>query len=236
MVRVTLAGPALRGLTIDAPAASVRVLLPEPGASELVLPEWQGNEYRGPDGRRPTIRTFTPRRLRAASDPDPELDVDVVVHGQGAASTWADGARPGSPAAVSGPGRGYEVDPDARAYVLAGDETALPAIAQLLEVLPGTARVDVHVEVADPVARLDLPAHPGATVTWHDLPPGAAPGTTLVDAVAAAAPGFDPDVRVWGAGEAAAVQRLRRLLIDGHGIPRGATWLRGYWQRGRRGE
>src|SRR5690606_33718494 len=33
MVRVTLAGPALRGLTIDAPAASVRVLLPEPGAS-----------------------------------------------------------------------------------------------------------------------------------------------------------------------------------------------------------
>src|SRR5713226_3788182 len=85
LVRVTLAGPDLGGLTIEHPAASVRLLLPSPGAHELVIPSWNGNEFLLPDGRRPTIRTLTPRRV----DPEAfELDVEIVVHGGGVASEW----------------------------------------------------------------------------------------------------------------------------------------------------
>jgi NADPH-dependent ferric siderophore reductase len=231
MVRVTLAGPDLAGLTVEQPAASVRVLLPSPGAAALVVPTWNGNEFRLPDGRRPTIRTFTPWRV----DPDAlELDVGIVVHGGGVASDWAVSAEPGAAAAVSGPGRGYTVDVDAPAYLVVGDETAIPAITQVLEAVPEDTPVQVYVEVAHADARVALPAHPGATVDWHDLPPGAAPG----DALAAAVRDTDlaPATRVWAAGEAAAVQRVRRHLFEDRGIPRAQSSVRGYWKHGRAGD
>ena len=235
MVRVTLAGPELEGLIVEEPAASVRLLLPSRQSGgeggELVMPTWNGNEFLLPDGRRPTIRTFTPRR----SDPEAlELDLEVVVHGGGVASDWAEAARPGDPAAVSGPGRGYRVDHQAPAFLLAGDETAVPAISQLLEALPSQSAVQVHVEVARPDARLGLPDHPRASVEWWDLPPGASAGEALVTAVGGA--DLTPGIRVWVAGEAAAVQRIRRHLFEERGLPRSQASVRGYWKHGRSGE
>jgi NADPH-dependent ferric siderophore reductase len=230
LTRLTLGGSELDGLTIDQPAASVRLLLPTK-TRQLVMPTWNGNEFLLPDGGRPPIRTFTPRRL----DPDAlELDVEIVRHGAGAASEWAAVAQPGDPVAVSGPGRGYVVDREAPAFLLAGDETAIPAISQLLEVLPRQPTADVHVELAHPEGRLDLPGHPHATVAWHELAPGAPPGDALVDAVR------DVDLvagsRVWVAGEAAAVQRVRRLLFEDRGFPRASATVRGYWKRGASGD
>lgn len=232
MVRVTFGGADLEGLVVDQPAASVRLLLPTPGTDELVMPEWNGNEFLLPDGRRPTIRTFTPRRI----DPDaPELDLDMVVHGEGAASTWAAGAAQGARAAVSGPGRGYRIDPDAAAFLLAGDETAIPAISQLLEVVPSAAAVDVHVEIAAPDARQPLPERAGpTTVSWHELPDGGRPGDGFVPAVEAA--DIISDTLVWVAGEAAAVQRVRRHLFEERGLGRSQATIRGYWKHGRAGD
>ena len=119
--------------------------------SELVLPTWTGNEYRYDDGSRPVIRTLTP--LRCSPD-DGELDVEVVLHGAGPLSEWAATAGVGAAAAVSGPGRGYEVDADARSFVLAGDESALPALGLLVGAMPPAAEVRVIVEIADVSARL----------------------------------------------------------------------------------
>ncbi len=230
LVRVTFTGPELDGLDVELPAASVRLLLPSPGSDDLVIPRWQGNEFLLPDGRRPAIRTFTPRRVDPLTH---ELDLDIVIHGGGVASTWAEHAGPGLPAAVSGPGRGYVVDPAAPGLLLAGDETALPAISQLLEVVPTATRVQVHVEAARPDARLALPEHPLATVEWHDLAPGAPAGDALVDAVGQAT--IAGDDRVWVAGEAAAVQRIRRHLFEQRGLTRSRATVRGYWKQGRTG-
>lgn len=227
---ITLTGSGLGHLVVEQPAASVRLLFPEPGTAGLVMPVWRGNEFLLPDGRRPTIRTFTPRRVRSEAG---ELDLEIVLHEGGAASGWARAASPDDPAAVSGPGRGYTVDPAAPAFLLAGDETAVPAIGQLLEALPRDIRVQVLVEVAHPDARSELPAHPRATVVWYDLPPGAPPGTALVAAVTGA--DLDPDTRVWAAGEAAAMQRIRRHLFDERGWSRVHTTVRGYWKHGRAG-
>ncbi len=228
MMRVTVGGPGLDGFAVDQPAASVRLLLPTQG---LVIPTWNGNEFLLPDGRRPVLRTLTPRRF----DPDAgELTVDVVLHGRGAASEWAETAEPGDRAAVSGPGRGYAVDTDAPAFLLGGDESAIPAISQLLEVLPPDRPVDVHIEAAHPDARIPLPGHPAATVAWHDLPAGAPPGEALVAAVCSV--DVAPGTRVWVAGEAAAVQRVRKHLFGDAGLPRSQTTIRGYWKHGRTGD
>lgn len=231
LLRVTLAGEELDGLDIGLPAASVRLLVPPPDAADVVVPTWNGNEFLYDDGSRPAIRTLTPLRL----DTDPlELDVEIVRHGHGPLSSWAGAAEPGARVAVSGTGRGYDIDPSARSFLLAGDESALPAISVLLEALPAEAEVLALVEVGDPAARLELPAHPGLTERWCELESGAPPGDALVEAVIAATP--EGDVRVWAAGEAAAVHRIRRHLFDERGLGRSHAVVRGYWKHGRRSD
>lgn len=272
LITVTLGGPALEGFEIEQPGASIRVLLPSPGDQSLTMPTWNGNEFLLADGRRPGIRTLTPRRFDAERR---ELDIEVVVHDRGLASDWAQSVAPGAPAAVSGPGRGYVVDRSCRTYLLGGDETAIPAISQLLEALPDESSVQVGIEIAHPDARLELPGHPRATVTWCERPGGdaarpdhpdqtpdnvrhsesperrqpSATGDERYDAH----PGHDaaigvgllawiretelsPDTRVWVAGEAAAVQRIRRHLFEERALPRSQATVRGYWKYGRSGE
>jgi NADPH-dependent ferric siderophore reductase len=218
LARVTLGGD-LGGMVAEHPAASIRLLIPAPGG-ELVIPAWSGNEFLLPDGTRPVIRTLTPLRGTATS-----VDVEVVLHGASPAAAWA--ADASGAAALSGPGRGYEIDPGTTLFRVFGDESALPAVTDLLAHI--AAPVDVHIEIASPEARRELPA----PVAWHDLPPGATPGDTLVAAVADAS--YEPGTRVWAAGEAAAMQRIRRLLFEERGVPRSEAWIRGYWKAGRSG-
>lgn len=227
MRRFVLGGRELQGLAVDEPASSVRLLLPPAVGAELEMPEWTGNQFELAGGDRAPIRTFTPRFL----DTDAlELTLDIVVHDGGAASDWAASASVGDEVAISGPGRGYEIATSASAYLLAGDETAIPAISQLLEAMPDTMPVQVHVEIADPAARHDLPDHPSAETTWHELGDGAEPGAALVDAITAL---DDVPPVVWVAGEAAAVQKIRKHLFDERGMSRSEATVRGYWKHGR---
>lgn len=227
MVRITVTGSALEGFEIGLPAGSVRFLLPT-GDSGVVLPTWNGNEFLLDDGSRPVIRTLTPLRFDPALL---ELDVEVVVHGHGPLSAWAVDAVAGTRTAVSGPGRGYEIDPDCRSFLLLGDESALPAMSVVLPALPQDAEIKVVVEVADLEDRSELPVHPGATVEWHQKETDSVPGDSLVSAVANAE--LPSGARVWAAGEAAAVQRIRRHLFDKRGLQRSNAVVRGYWKHGR---
>ncbi len=201
MMRVTLSGVSF---PTPEPAASCRVLL-----DPSVMPTWNGNEFLLPSGQRPAIRTLTPRFVR-----DDSLDVDVVLHGDSPLTRWA---RTASSAAVAGFGRGYPVDESAPRFVVAGDETALPAISQLLSLI--TAPFSAFVELGDPDGRQDdLP------IEW--LAPGG-----IADAVRGA--DVVPGTKVWAAGEAAVMQRVRKYLFEERGLPRGDAWVRGYWKVGR---
>ena len=227
MRRIVVAGPELRGFSVDAVASSVRLLFPPPGTVELVMPTWTGNQFELANGDRAPIRTFTPRYFDADLF---ELTVDFVRHDHGLASDWAGAASIGDELAVSGPGRGEDFHLGAATYLLAGDETAIPAMSQILEVLPPTADVAVHVEIADATARLEMPDHPGARLTWHEQKAGSDPGVALSEAVI----GIDdlPEV-IWVAGEAASVQRIRKHLFNERGRSREGVTVRGYWKFGR---
>lgn len=227
MLRLVVGGDELDGFAIAAPASSVRLLLPPPGDRTLVMPTWTGNQFELPDGARAPIRTFTPRYH---DDVHRELTLDVVLHDHGAATDWARAATIGDETAVSGPGRSELVAESARSHLLVGDETAIPAIGQLLEWIDPDHDVEVHIEVAAPDAVIELPPHPGATVTWHGSVRGASPGTAMVAAVEAVADLADS---VWVAGEAAAVQRIRTHLFDERGRTRANVTARGYWKHGR---
>jgi NADPH-dependent ferric siderophore reductase len=226
LTRVTLAGVELRAFRSAEPAGSVRLLLPDRGG--LVIPTWTGNEFRLPDGRRPTIRTLTP----VAVDPDTgTLSLEIVRHGEGRASMWAGSAAPGDPAAISGPARGYVPDPAATDHVVAGDETAIPAIRQVLAAITPGVPVHVVVETATEQALLDLTPRAGLVEEWVPATPGARPGTVLADRVLELPVGGG--TRVWAAGEAASMQRIRRHLFGTLGVPRAHATIRGYWKHGR---
>lgn len=227
LARLVLQGQQLRSLQVPQPASSVRVLLPHPDRpDQLEIPGWDGDRFVTADRQRPPIRTLTPRHF------DPErgtLAVDVVVHGDGAASRWASEAPPGAPAAVSGPARGYTLEPNATALILAGDETAIAAVSQLVESAPAVTEVSVYLETAT-AARPPLPEHPRCRVEWLS-PDGAGPGQALAERLGRV--DVPEGARLWAAGEAAAMQRLRHNLLRERGVPRAQVTIRGYWKHGR---
>ena len=221
--RITIGGDELAGMGIADLASSVRLLLP--GTTGLVMPAWNGNEFLLPDGTRPILRTMTPRYQRPE-----ELDIDVVLHEVGAASTWARDAVPGDRVAVSGPGRGSAPAPGTDPLLIAGDQSAVPAIAQLLENLPARDRIDVLIETEHPDDPAPLPERPDTSITWLAAAAVAPPGTALFEAVQHA--DLPDNSRMWAAGEAAAMQRIRRSLTERE-IPRSNTTVRGYWKHGK---
>jgi NADPH-dependent ferric siderophore reductase len=228
VVRVVLGGEGLAGFAPQHTDSYVKLLFPPPGASYAAPFDVEDVQERLPREQWPVTRTYTVRRWDAAAG---ELTVDFVVHGdEGVAGPWALAARPGDTLQLFGPGGAYTPDAAAGWHLLAGDETALPAIAAALEVLPEGARAEVFLEVAGPEERQELAAGPGVRVTWVHR--GAAPGVALVAAVLGAdLP--EGDVQVFVHGEAGAVRELRRFVRTGLGVPRERLSVSGYWRVGR---
>ena len=222
---MTLQGEELVGIPMPEPAGSVRLLLPEPDG--LVIPTWAANNFVFADGRRPTLRTLTP----VGTDPDRgELAVEIVRHGAVAPppgpSTHDPVTRARCPAR-----RAATCRPPTRArFLLGGDETALPALAQLAAAVPPGVPAEILAEVPDPAARLPITDRPGITVTWLDGSAGV-PGAALADAFSERR--VDADTHVWAGGEAAAMQRIRRHLYETLGVERARATARGYWKHGR---
>jgi NADPH-dependent ferric siderophore reductase len=225
LIRVELTGAELREMAVPEPAGSVRLLLPT--ARGLVIPEWTGNLFVLPDGTRATIRTLTPLGFDSARG---TVALEIVDHGPGAATGWVRDAVEGDEVAVSGPARGWVPGPDDRRILLAGDETAIPALRQLLGATAGR-HVTALVEVPVLDAMVELTAAGDATLEWLVTPAGTPPGQVLADTLAAH-PLHDVD-HVWAGGEAAAMQRIRRDLFEVRGLPRHRATVRGYWKFGR---
>jgi NADPH-dependent ferric siderophore reductase len=133
---------------------------------------------------------------------------------------------------IGGPGRNYVVDPSAEWFVLIGDDSAIPAIATILEHLPPTARATAFVEVVD--ATDEHPFYSGSNATIHWLHRGedvTKAGTLLEAAVRGLT--FPPGAgRVYVACEADAVRRIRRHLLNERGMSRDHIVTRGYWKLG----
>jgi NADPH-dependent ferric siderophore reductase len=124
-----------------------------------------------PKHQRPVRRTYTVHSVDPAAR---TLAVDVVLHGDsGVASRWAARAQVGEKVAFSGPGGKYAPDPRADWHLLAGDESALPAIEAALAALPSDAVGIAFIEVAGPADERTLEHPPGVEVRWlHREPAG----------------------------------------------------------------
>jgi NADPH-dependent ferric siderophore reductase len=192
-----------------------------------------------PAAKKPVVRTITVRR----ADPGArEIAVDIAVHGDhGAAGPWAATAQPGQPIYLMGPSGAFTPDPAADWYLLAGDETALPAISVALESLPANAIGRVFIEIAEPEDEIPLTAPDGVQINWlyrggrADLvgEDRAGDNAPLVGAVKTALwlPG---QVHAFIHGEAQAVMHnLRPYIRKERGVDAKWASISGYWRRGR---
>ncbi len=214
MRRIVLGGPELDGFVSLGPDDHVKLFFPASGGGD------------------PVARDYTPRRHDARAG---ELAIDFVLHGDGPAAAWAASAEPGVTLVVGGP-RSSLLPPDDGGFVLlAGDETALPAIARRLEEMDAGTPGLVLIEIADADEERHLPTASAACIRWlhrNGLPAGTSHllERALESAVLPAGP-----IHVWLAGEIDVVRTLRHHLLGERRIPRESVRAAGYWRRGEPG-
>lgn len=232
-------------------------------------PDWHAEWRQLPEDRRPPIRTYTVRGVRPELR---EIDVDMVLHGDsGPASRYAGSAAVRDRAMLLAPNSRYdgahgglEFRPPvghAGPTLLAGDETAVPAVLAILERLPAEAYGEAVLEVPDAADIADVAAPDGIRLTWLVRQPA---GSGLPKAVRAACdrigvaggvadqeltpePAADehplwevPDVATagfyaWLAGESSVITGLRRHLVRDLGVDKRQVAFMGYWREGRPG-
>ncbi|GAB7185082.1 siderophore-interacting protein [Kitasatospora sp. Ki12] len=176
--RITFAAEELADTVGTTPDQQLKLCFPRPGQAEPVLPAPQDDPmgwYRAylaiPEAERPLMRSFTLRRRRPGTR---LVEIDFVLHGDtGPAAAWALRAAPGQRLGMVGPSALYappvpfaEAAAAADWVLLAGDETALPALATLVGALPAGVRALAYVEVADAAEWQPLESRADLAVHW----------------------------------------------------------------------
>ena len=183
--RIVFQGPDLQNFADAGYDERIKILLPLPDGS-LPAPSffeaspedplaWYQKWRTLPAERRNPLRTYTVRKVRHESE---QIDVDFVIHDHaGPAGAFAEAAKPddqaiiiGPNAQAGGPVAGMDFHPgQSRHLLLVGDETAVPAIAAIMDSLirdhwqgDGVALFEVPTEED----RLPLPEHAGIRVIW----------------------------------------------------------------------
>jgi NADPH-dependent ferric siderophore reductase len=212
MVRVTFSSESLAEFGWNGPAAHIKLIFGD-----------------GTQEPRPPARTYTPRRFDAQAR---ELDVDFVLHGEGPASAWASQAAVGQELTIAGPGRNYAVDPSAQWFLLAGDDTAIPAIETIIRAVPASTPTQALIEVVDDREHHDLRVGANVTIQWlHRGLNVSEAGRPLEAAIRAATLPQGPG-RVYVACESDAMRRIRRHLLHERKLDRSQVVTRGYWHLG----
>lgn len=200
--RITFGGYSLRDFGVNGDTLDLRIKLMIPSlasdGTKLPLPVFEMaqagwyQEWLAMDPAvRGSMRTYTVRQSRLDAV-YPEIDVDFVMHFDadghgGPAANWAQNAQPGDAITIIGPNSraaqcytaevygGIEWRPGmAQRVLLAGDETAIPAISAILESLPSYMTGHALLEVPEAGDFLDLKTDADIDITW--LARGAAIG------------------------------------------------------------
>ncbi len=175
-------------------------------------------------------RDYTIRGLDRAAG---RMDVDVLLHGDTPGPRWARSVVAGDRVRARGPRSPVRLWPGRDWYLLAGDETAMPAILHMLETLPAGATARAFVEIADPEDRMEAAIRPGAALTWVLRGRGGSPHAEFIGQVLEfpRPPGQGQACVI---GQTGPVQAIRRGLMAA-GMAREDIAAEGYWRPGRTG-
>jgi NADPH-dependent ferric siderophore reductase len=220
MRRITLGGPELAGFVSEGCDDHIKLMFATTPEQQAAL-DTMVLGAPTPEGAKPDMRDYTPRRIDLAVG---ELDIDFVLHGDGPAATWATQAEPGQFLHIGGPRSSMHVPDVFDAYLLIGDETAIPAMARRLEELSANRRALLVIEVENAEEQQSFSSAAAFDVIWIDRHQGDLLQTvkdlSLPDGV----------VYGWIATEAGLSRKLRRVLLDDHKLSEEQIKAAGYWR------
>lgn len=179
----------------------------------------------------PVRRTYTLRHVDLEAQ---TVQIDFVIHGdQGIAGPWALNAKLGDQICFTSPGGLYTPNPEFDRHLLAGDESALPAISAAVEDMTEDMVGDIYLEVSGPEdeVRLDVPA--GITVHWLHRGGYYTPENTKLEEAVRNAEWHEGTLQVFAHGERETMKSLRSYLNGERGVDRRAMSLSAYWAFGR---
>lgn len=213
MLRVSIGGAALKDFPDAQDGGYLKLRIPGPAPTD-----------------KPSVRTYTIRRQTAEA-----LDIDFALHGEegagGPAVSWAQAAKPGDRIAAGGPGPARLLPSGADWYLVAGDMTALPAIAVALEALPDHASGHAIIEIQTEQDRQDFRHPAGVEIEWLINPdPGQNPD--LFEQALRAVPWRDGEVNAWCATEFEEMRRARSYLRGERGLSPAQLYISSYWKQG----
>lgn len=236
MRRVVLGGASLEGFDFECPpdslAPHVHLEIPPEGVASPQWPELRQDRslrVTKPNGPLAAVeRTYS---LRWVDMGKGEIAVDIVLHGHGPGASFGMRAKPGDPVGVWWPHGSSHAPVDW--YLIAGDHTALPGIAWLLERLPATARGHVFIEVPDAGEEQQLEGPPGMSVEWIHLD-GRLPGadTRLRDAALSVEWPTSGRNFVWVGAERGTARALRQHARKVLKLHRSQYSIVNYWRQG----
>jgi NADPH-dependent ferric siderophore reductase len=210
-------GPRVRRITLG--GSGLGDLEALPGQDFVVrLQDEQGGGIR---------RRYTIRHL---DRPGMTFDLEVVVHGHGPGSQWGSTVKPGDQVEIFGP-RGKVLLSGAGRQLFFGDESALPAIAELAEALPSRVVGAAMIEVEDAADEQPINAS-GIEVQWLHRNGSPAGRVDLLMNGLRSIDHMNADLHSYVFGESRVVRALREELT-GRGLSADQISAKGYWNLGR---
>lgn len=222
MQRVTVRMPGLAGVANE--GLHLKLMLPSVAGRKPVWPRMAANGApvwpSGADALHTRYMTIV-----AARPETEEIDLDMVRHGDGLISGWAQRAAAGDEIGAMGPA-GMQGLPEVERYLLAADMTGLSSAARILETLPKGAEGALIVSAPDDC---DLSAYlPKSKLRVHCLAPSVFEAEA-VPLLAKLAEECAPQ-QAWFAGEFESAQAARKLFKGACGLKKGEQLAVAYWR------
>ena len=175
------------------------------------------------------MREYTPRYRNVAEG---WIELDFVLHGDGPAASWAAKVEIGDTLVIGGPRGSQVVSLAFDWYLLAGDETALPAIGCRIEELPAGTRAVAVIEIASSAEEQSFKTAADVTLLYVHRNGAAAGTTTLIHDAIAGADLPKGEAYAYVAGEVNMSRAVKAHLVEQRGF--NPEWVKaaGYWHLG----
>lgn len=225
MRRIVVAGETLADIPSDRAGAHVKVIFPNPAASNnkpklglyIGFKKWM---------RSYTVRKFDQKRL--------ELTLDFAVNDhEGLASNWATQAKVGDYLGIAGSADSIKhTDYFADNHLFFGDLTALPVVASTLEQLPENAIGNAWIQVPDKQDIQVLQSPKGININWLVTKNNLNNKLNNKFLIALEKQPKDlTNTAIFIAGETTMVKRLKHYLRKNCQYKKSKLYASGYWNK-----
>lgn len=227
MRRIVFSGVDLKdfGYNVSQLGPYLKLRIPLPGHSRYLSPTARtAEDGHGWDDDNTVLRTYSVRHFEPETR---RLTIDFVLHGdEGIASGWAARAVVGDTIGVLE--RGSRLVTHTDWFLILGDQTALPAIAQMLENMPIDSHGQAFIEVSNPGEFQVIVNRTNITLTWLYRDGGV---SRLCEKCETPTPARG-QTYVWAGAEADIAQTIRKKVKTDWKLPPEQYFIVNYWRRG----